>query len=171
MIIKNNKVVFVDYTLKNESGTVIDTSFGKKPLGFIHGAGQIISGLEQILLGRSQGDSLTTVVMPEDGYGLINDDLIKTVPIDHFNDRAQLKVGAQFHLDGPQKAVAKVVNVENDIVTLDLNHPLAGQSLYFDINIIEVRDATLEELNQLPNQGNTSAKESCCSDPNCPSAS
>ena len=114
---------------------------------------------------------LILVVIPEDGYGLINDDLIKSVSIDHFNDRSQLKVGAQFHLDGPQKAVAKVVNVENDIVTLDLNHSLAGESLYFDINIIEVRDATLEELNQLQNDRSTSTKESCCSDPNCSSVS
>ena len=167
MKIEKGKVVLIDYTLKNEYGAIIDSSKGKEPLGFIHGSGQIIVGLEQVLIGKSQGEKFTTVIMPEDAYGLKNNDYIQVVSLNQFEDKSQVKVGAQFELDGPQRAVATITAVKNEDVTLDLNHPLAGQSLYFDVDIIEVRDATPEELS--PQENKTNDESSCCSDPDCSS--
>ena len=167
MKIEKGKVVLIDYTLKNEDGAIIDSSKGKEPLGFIHGSGQIIVGLEQVLIGKSQGEKFTTVIMPEDAYGLKNNDYIQVVSLNQFEDKSQVKVGAQFELDGPQRAVATITAVKNEDVTLDLNHPLAGQSLYFDVDIIEVRDATPEELS--PQENKTNDESSCCSDPDCSS--
>tara|TARA_B100001989_G_C24272147_1_gene332216 strand:+ start:71 stop:556 length:486 start_codon:yes stop_codon:yes gene_type:complete len=148
MAIQKGKAVLIDYTLKNEEGTIIDTSNGKEPLGFIHGAGTIIVGLEQILIGKAVGDEFTTAIMPEDAYGLRHDDYVQDVSINQFEDKSQVKVGAQFQIDAPQRAVATIVAVNEETVTMDLNHPLAGETLYFDIKVVEVRLPDADELNQ-----------------------
>ena len=157
MTINKGKVVIIDYTLKNEEGTIIDSSKNKEPLGFIHGSGQVIVGLEQVLIGKSQGEKFTTVIMPEDAYGLKNEEYIQTVSMNQFKDKSQVKVGAQFQLDNPEQTVATIVDIKDYNVTLDLNHPLAGESLYFDIDIVEVRDATKSELDKTDCTSNKNA--------------
>ena len=161
MNIEKNKVVSIDYTLKNEAGTIIDSSAGKEPLQYLHGSGQIIVGLEQVLAGKTIGDSFTTVVMPEDAYGLKQDDYIQNVSIDQFEDKSQVQVGAQFQIKAPQQALATIVAVNDTTVRLDLNHPLAGETLQFDVKVMDIRDATSAELCQV------SDKESCSDDPTC----
>lgn len=146
MKIEKNKVVLMHYRLKNDSGEQLDSSFGNEPMGFIYGNGMIISGLEHILVEKSKGDKFTTIIPPEDGYGLKNDDLIQDVSLSQFENKDDVKVGLQFEVNGTNPALATVVEINGDTVTLDLNHPLAGVELYFDIEIVDVRDATPEEL-------------------------
>tara|TARA_A100001015_G_C14871157_1_gene664432 strand:- start:103 stop:564 length:462 start_codon:yes stop_codon:yes gene_type:complete len=148
MKIEKNKVVLMHYTLKNDQGETLDSSVGKEPLGFIYGGGQIIAGLEHVMLGKEKGEKFTTVVQPEDGYGAKRDELIQQVPLTQFDDKESVKVGVQFQASGPQQAIATVVAVDDVNATIDMNHPLAGQELYFDIDITEVREATQEELDQ-----------------------
>ena len=165
MLINNGKVVIIEYTLKNEDGNTIDSSKNKEPLGFIHGSGQVIVGLEQVLLGKSQGETFTTVIMPEDAYGLKNENYIQTVSIDQFKDKSQVKIGAQFELDNREKSIATITDVKENNVTLDLNHPLAGQFLYFDINILEVREPTKNEIEKtycMSNENTDCDTNGCC---------
>jgi len=144
--IEKGKVVLMHYTLKNEEGEVLDSSSGQEPLGFIHGTGMIIPGLEQVLLGKVVNDKFTTVIPPEDAYGAKNESFVETVSLSKFEDPKAVKVGAKFQLDNPDQIMAVVTHVEEDQVTLDMNHPLAGETLYFDIEIVDVREATAEEV-------------------------
>ena len=126
------------YTLKNEQGEVLDSSIDKDPLEFVQGSGMIISGLEQVLFGKTKGDKFTTIIPPEDGYGLKNDDLIQDVSLSQFENKDDVKVGLQFQVNGPNPALATIVAIKEDQVTVDLNHPLAGIELYFDIDIVDI---------------------------------
>tara|TARA_A100001015_G_scaffold29062_1_gene32303 strand:- start:3342 stop:3821 length:480 start_codon:yes stop_codon:yes gene_type:complete len=146
MKIEKGKVVLMHYTLKNDKGDVLDSSIGKEPLGFIHGHGQLISGLEYVLTGKKKGEKFTTVVQPEDAYGDKQNDLIQQIPLSQFDNKDAVKVGVQFQTNGPDQAIATVIAVDKEEATVDLNHPLAGQELYFDIDVQEVRDATQEEV-------------------------
>jgi len=134
------------YTLRNRDGRVLDTSRGAEPLSCVEGAGQIIEGLEEPLLGMSAGETRQVVVPPERGYGLREDALVQKVP------RSRLPVddvraGDQFQT-GPdrQAPVVTVVAIEGDEVLLDANHPLAGEELHFEVELIAVRVATPAEL-------------------------
>jgi FKBP-type peptidyl-prolyl cis-trans isomerase SlyD len=147
MKISKNAVVLMHYTLKNESGETLDTSDGADPMAFICGAGNIIPGLESKLEGKTKGDKVNAVVKPEDGYGVKNDDLIQTAPISKFEDPEQVKVGVTFQIQSPNGVVhANVTKVDDKEVTFDMNHPLADQTLHFDVEIVEVRKATKDEL-------------------------
>ena len=137
------------YTLKNNHESVIDSSEGHDPLAFIFGTGFIIPGLEKALLGKSKDDKLQAAILPEDGYGLRSDDQIATVPLTNFKAEAgeKLEVGMQVQVESNQGAtVALVTEIKGNDVTLDLNHPLAGETLHFDVEIVDVRNATPEEL-------------------------
>ena len=149
MQIARNKVVTFEYTLTDPAGKVLDTSTGGEPLGYLHGVGGIIPGLEQALEGRSPGDELDVVVPPELAYGLRSEEMIQAVPRSVFGGMKDhdIKVGMQFQgrtEAGPRTVT--VVAVEGDQVTIDANHDLAGQTLHFAIKIVGVRDATPEEL-------------------------
>jgi len=148
MQVANNSVVTIDYTLTDPQGKVIDSSEGKQPLPYLHGAGNIIPGLERELAGKAAGDKVKVVVQPQDGYGVRDDKLVQVVPVAAFQGVGQIQAGMQFRAQGPQgqMQVVTVTKVEGDNVTVDGNHPLAGITLNFDVTIKTVRPATPEEL-------------------------
>jgi len=146
MQIAKDKVVTMEYTLTDPEGTTIDTSRGREPLAYLHGAGGIIPGLEAALEGRSSGEHLQVTIAPEDAYGERDERLLQVVPRDRF-DVEDVQVGMQFHAQSDQGVhVVTVVAVTDDEVTVDANHPLAGVTLKFDVEVVDVRDATEEEL-------------------------
>ncbi|MCC4797577.1 peptidylprolyl isomerase [Enterovibrio norvegicus] len=146
-MIEENKVVKIDYTVKDETGQVIDTSEGKEPLAYLAGAGNIIPGLEKALVGKAQGDAFQAEVHPEDAYGDRNEALIQTVEKSVFQGVEELEVGMVFNAQGPQGNIqVTIVEIEGEDVTIDGNHPLAGLVLHFEGVVREVRDATAEEL-------------------------
>ena len=147
MQIISGKVVLIDYTLTDDANTTLDTSKGREPLAYIHGSGQIIPGLEKALEGKTEGDNLNVRVAAEDAYGEKDDAKIVKVSRKQIQGVGDLKVGMQLQAAGEHGAqVVTIVSVEEDNVTLDANHPLAGQNLNFDVTITEVRDATAEEV-------------------------
>jgi FKBP-type peptidyl-prolyl cis-trans isomerase SlyD len=147
MSITVNKVVTLDYTLTDDEGTVVDKSEGGNFL-YLHGASNIIPGLEQALEGKAAGDELTVAVEPKDGYGERNDEMTQVVPREMFESETEIQPGMQFHAQSPdgQMLVVTVVDVNDEKVTVDGNHPLAGVNLNFDVKVVDVRDATQEEL-------------------------
>lgn len=146
-MIEENKVVKIDYTVKDEDGQLIDTSEGKEPLAYLHGAGNIIPGLEQALTGRAEGEEFSVQIQPDDAYGQRNDALIQKVERGVFQGVEQLEVGMVFNAQGPQGNIqVTIVAIEGDEVTIDGNHPLAGVVLSFEGVVREVRDATEEEV-------------------------
>ncbi|QFU00935.1 FKBP-type peptidyl-prolyl cis-trans isomerase SlyD [Halomonas sp. THAF5a] len=147
MQIAQNSVVAFHYTLTNDAGEVLDSSEGREPLTYLHGAGNIIPGLEKQLEGRVAGDKLQAQVAPEEGYGEVQPQLVQEVPRDAFQGVESVEPGMQFQAQtqgGP--LMVTVTQVEGDTVTVDGNHPLAGQSLNFDVEIAEVREASEEEV-------------------------
>ncbi len=147
MQIETNSVVTLHYVLKNNEGTIIDQSDDGSFL-YLHGAMNIIPGLENALAGKSAGDELTVKIAPEDGYGLKEDERIQEVPKEMFDGAEQIEVGVQFHAQSPDGAdvVVTVVEVKDDVVVIDGNHALAGVELNFDVKVIEVREASAEEV-------------------------
>jgi FKBP-type peptidyl-prolyl cis-trans isomerase SlyD len=133
------------YTLRNRAGRVLDTSRGAEPLACVEGAGQIIEGLEMVLRSMVAGDQRKVVVPPEKGYGLREDAMVQKVPRDRL-PVDDLKVGDQFQT-GPdrQAPVVTVVAIEDDGVVLDANHPLAGEELHFEVELVTARPATPAE--------------------------
>lgn len=147
MLIAENLVGLFHYTLKNEEGQVLDSSEGQEPLPFLCGANNIVSGLEKELMGKQVGDKLEVTVSAEEGYGELRDELIQTVSRDNFQGIDQIEIGMQFMAEAPwgQQPVT-VTAVSDEDVTLDGNHPLAGQTLVFNVEVTEVRAATEDEL-------------------------
>ena len=148
MKVADNCVVSIHYTLTDDGGTVIDSSSGREPLKYLHGAGNIIPGLERALLDCEAGEQKQVVVQPAEGYGEIQVGLIQKLPRDLFAGADKIEVGMQFQAQGPQGQVQTVTvrDVEDDGVTIDANHALAGVVLNFDVSIEEVREATEEEI-------------------------
>jgi FKBP-type peptidyl-prolyl cis-trans isomerase SlyD len=157
MSIINDQVVSIHYTLKNDNEDIIDTSEGKPPLDFIFGKGTVIKGLEKALADKNVGDSFNVSIPPEDAYGFELMENIKTVPRSQFEDPESVKIGTRFQIESG--AVAVVTNADDSSVSLDLNHPLAGQTLHFDISVEDLRDATTKELEH----GHVHGPESTCS--------
>jgi len=147
MKIGEDKVVSIHYTLTDSGGSVLDSSSGNEPLLYLHGAGNIIPGLESALEGKVSGDKLSVTIEPEQGYGARDERLVQAVPRSAFKGVEQLAPGMQFQAQGPQGTrLVVITQVTADIVTVDANHPLAGQTLHFEVEITEVREATAEEL-------------------------
>ncbi len=148
MLIAINKAVSIDYTLTNDAGEVIDSSAGGEPLVYLQGAGNIIVGLEKALVGKQVGDELNVIVEPEEAYGEYSAELISNLNRAMFEGVDELEVGMQFHASGPDGSmqIVTIRDLEGDQVTVDGNHPLAGQRLNFQVKIIEIRDASEEEL-------------------------
>ncbi len=147
MQVSARKVVYIHYTLTNEEGEVLDSSEGHEPLAYIHGQGNIIAGLENALLGKSAGDRLNVSIPPEEAYGLRDEGLIQSVPKEAFHGVDEILPGMQFHTESPEGVqLVTVLEVLDDEVILDGNHPMSGQVLNFDVEVTEVRDATPEEL-------------------------
>jgi FKBP-type peptidyl-prolyl cis-trans isomerase SlyD len=147
MKISKEKVVSIHYTLKDKTGEVLDSSDGQPPLEYIQGLGNIIPGLEKALDGKQVGDKLNAVIPPEDAYGVRKESFVKTIPLSEFENQGDVKVGSQFRVETSQEThIATVTNIENENVTIDLNHPLADETLHFDIEVMDIREATQEEL-------------------------
>ena len=148
MIIEKDKVVSIDYTLKNADGEIIDESkTNGGPLSYVHGNGMLISGLEKQLEGKKPGDSLHAEIEPAEGYGEWQDNLIIEIPKEHFPDGIQIEEGMKFEAAGPGGSnIVTVKSVQEKTVTVDANHPLAGQKLFFDVTVNDVRDQTEEEI-------------------------
>ena len=146
-MIADSKVVSIHYHLTSDSGEVLDSSRGREPLLYLHGHNNIIPGLENALTGKVAGDKLDVSVAPEEGYGLVQEGLFQDVPRSSFPEDIEITVGQEFTAQGAQGPLRVVVSkVEGDTVTVDANHPLAGQTLNFAVEILEVRDATEQEL-------------------------
>ncbi|SFF23790.1 FKBP-type peptidyl prolyl cis-trans isomerase /Apo-metallochaperone SlyD [Fontimonas thermophila] len=147
MEIAPQRVVYIHYTLTNDAGEVLDSSQGGEPLAYLHGYGNIIPGLENALTGKQPGDKLQVRVAPADGYGERDEQLVQQVPRRAFQGITDIRPGMTFQAQssrGPMRVV--VTRVAGDMVTVDGNHPLAGEHLNFAVEVTDVRAATDEEL-------------------------
>ena len=148
MQITDNTVVILDYSVTNPEGDLIDSSSETgEPLTYLHGAGDIVPGLEQALTGRRVGDAFQITVPPEEGYGERYDELVQVVSRDQFVGIDNMEIGMQFQTEADGEVhVVTVTGLEGDEVIVDANHPLAGETLVFDVTVLEVRPATAEEI-------------------------
>ncbi len=147
-LVAAGKVVSIHYTLTDDAGVTIDSSQGGAPLAYLHGAGNIVPGLESGIAGRGIGDHFRVDVAPENGYGVRNPKGIDRVPRDAFPPDIELEPGMQFSAENERGDVVTtwIHSVEGDHVTIDLNHPLAGKTLHFQVTVAAIRDATREEM-------------------------
>jgi FKBP-type peptidyl-prolyl cis-trans isomerase SlyD len=144
--IQNDSVVNFNYTLTNAAGEVLDKSQGE-PLVYLHGAHNIVPGLENAMLGKQVGDKFKVTVEPEEAYGEYQAEMVQEVPRNMFQGVDDIQAGMQFQAqtdDGVQ--VVTVKDVTPELVIVDANHPLAGQALTFDVEVVAIRVATAEEL-------------------------
>lgn len=147
MQISEQKVALIHYTLTNDAGEVLDKSEVNEPLVYLHGAGNIIPGLESALAGKQAGDTLNVVVAAAEAYGERHDGLVQEVPRDAFQGVEDIQAGMRFQAQTDNGPVSVVVSsVTEQTVTVDGNHPLAGQQLTFDVEVVAVREANQEEL-------------------------
>ena len=147
MQIAAQRVVSIHYTLTNERGETLDSSRGHEPMVYLHGAGNLIPGLEKALEGKSAGDKLAVRVPPEDAYGLRDDALIQAIPRRKLKGVGDLRVGTRLQAQSDHGVrVVRITHVGGDMITVDGNHELAGETLNFDVEITDVRQATAEEM-------------------------
>jgi FKBP-type peptidyl-prolyl cis-trans isomerase SlyD len=143
MQITKDKVASIHYTLRDNEGTIIDSSEGRDPLHYLHGACNLIAGMEEGLEGKTKGEKLNLKIAPSKGYGEKDDTLVQKVPRSAFGDQ-EVKTGMRFSTN--QGGVVTVTHVGLESITVDGNHPLAGVELNFAVEIMDVRNATSEEL-------------------------
>jgi len=147
MKVAKNKVVSIHYTLKNDAGSIIDSSEQAEPLVYLHGAQNIIPGLENALEGKVADDVLEVSIEAVDAYGEYKKELTEQVSSSMFEGVDKIEVGMEFQAETEQGVqVIRIAAVDGDDVTIDGNHPLAGERLHFDVSIAEVRDASADEL-------------------------
>ena len=148
LLIGDNLVVTIHYTLTDNEGTVIDSSQGGEPMTYLHGAGNLIPGLEKELIGKTSGATMQVKVQPEEAYGEIHPQLIEIVPRGAFEGVDQIEPGMAFEAQGSDGQARRIVvkEVNGEEVTIDANHPLAGVDLNFDVQVVEVREASEEEV-------------------------
>jgi len=147
-MVQDGAVVSIYYTLTNDAGEVLDTNRkGGAAMAYLHGSGNIVPGLEKALLGATKGQTIQAAVAPEDAYGPVNDELLEQVPRSSFPPDAPVEAGRIFQGQQPDGTPlqVKIAKVEGDEVTVDRNHPLAGQTLNFNVTIDKIRAATDEE--------------------------
>jgi FKBP-type peptidyl-prolyl cis-trans isomerase SlyD len=142
-----DSVVLIHYTLKDDKGDVLDSSAGGEPLAYIQGHGNLVPGLEKALEGKRGGNTLEVTVPPAEGYGMRDEALVQRVSKRSLKGSGEIRKGMQFQARTDQGLrLFTVTGVIGDMVSLDGNHPLADQTLHFDIEVVEVRPATAEEL-------------------------
>jgi len=147
MKIGKGRVVRMNYTLCDESGTTIESSLGKEPLTYLHGLGSLIPGLEKILDGAEPGLKTTVTILPRDAYGEKDPQAVIQAARGDFPEGLKLAPGVEVQADTPDGPITFIViSIDGDEVVLDANHPLAGKTLTFDIEVLEVREATADEL-------------------------
>ncbi len=158
MELKNELVGIIHYTLRDDEGKTIDTSEAEAPLEYLHGFQNIVPGLEAALAGKKVGDNFKVSVEPEQGYGDLDPSLVQELPKDMFQGVDQVEVGMAFHAE-TQNGIqtVEVIEVDEETVTIDGNHPLAGQTLNFEIEVVGVREATPDELQH----GHVHSEEGC----------
>lgn len=158
MQITKGRVAVISYTLKGDDGGILDAS-QNGDFAYLHGADNIIPGLEDALEGKQAGDDLQVSVEPAQAYGAVDPDRIQKVPRDMFEADAEIEAGVEFHAQSPegQMMIITVTEVDGDGITIDGNHAFAGLNLHFDVNVIEVRDATAEEVEH----GHVHSAEGC----------
>lgn len=146
MTIAKDSVVSIEYTLTDDQNEVLDSSEGMGPLEYLHGHNNLIPGLEKELEGKNVGDSFKAVVKPEDAYGEIQKELVVEVDRAQFPDDVEITVGMQFEAGGPDGSrIVTVTDVKDNKITVDANHPLAGETLHFDVKVVSIREATEQE--------------------------
>ncbi len=147
MVIEKDRVVTIDYKLQDAQGEVLDSSVASDPLIYLHGNENIIVGLERHLLGKQAGDEVSCVVPAKEGYGERDEALVFKVSKSDFGEGAAIELGMQFEAHGEDGAqIVTVMSIDGDEVTIDANHPLAGEELHFTVKVVDVREATAEEL-------------------------
>ena len=147
MQVADDMAVSIHYTLTNDAGEVLDSSEGSEPLNYLQGSGNIISGLDRAVLGKVVGDKFNVRIPAEDAYGEIEEDMVDVISREMFEGVDNLEVGMQFNADVSSGAgIVTIVAIEGDDVTIDGNHPLAGQALTIEVEVVDVRLATKEEL-------------------------
>jgi len=148
LLIGDNLVVSMHYKLTDDEGKVLDATDGTEPLEYLHGAGNLIPGLEKALVGKVAGSTLQVTVDPAEGYGDVMPELVQVVEIAAFQGVESVEVGMAFEAQAADGSVERIVvkEVEGDKVTIDANHPLAGVMLNFDVEVVGVREATEEEV-------------------------
>ncbi|MBQ3798937.1 MAG: peptidylprolyl isomerase [Treponema sp.] len=147
MTVAKDKVVSINYTLRGDDGGVIDTSEGRAPLEYLHGHGMLLPKFEESLAGHNPGDNLTCDLAAKDGYGEYDESLVTEVPRSQFETDMEIEVGMAFQAmteSGP--SIVTVTKVTPDVITVDANDSLAGKNLHFAVEVLEVRDATEDEL-------------------------
>lgn len=148
MNIADQTVVSLQYVLKNATGEILDQCDREEPLCYLHGSGNLIPGVEEALVGSTTGATMQVVITPEKGYGERDDQLVLEVPRSELPE-GDLQVGMQFQVEHEGgRGIVTVANIEEDKVTLDGNHPLAGETLHFDLEVLDVRAATSKEVEQ-----------------------
>ncbi|MFZ3110827.1 MAG: peptidylprolyl isomerase [Rectinemataceae bacterium] len=162
MDIQKDKVVTIDYSLRDAAGKLLDSSDDSEPLTDLHGNDNIIPGLEKHLVGKIVGDSVACVVPAVEAYGERDESLVFQVARKDFGDNVEVSPGMQFEAHGDDGAqIVTVVSVAGDEITIDANHPLAGETLHFDVKVLNIREATEEEMKH----GHVHAEEGCgCGD-------
>jgi FKBP-type peptidyl-prolyl cis-trans isomerase SlyD len=147
MDIAADSVVLIHYTLKDDDGKVLDSSAEGDPLAYIQGHGNLVPGLEKALEGKTRGNRISVTLSPAEGYGARSEALVQRVPKRSLQGSGEVRKGMQFRAQTDQGVrLFTVTAVAGDMVTLDGNHPLADQTLHFEVEVIEVRGATAEEL-------------------------
>jgi len=148
MKVEDKKVVGIDYTLFLEDGSIADSTEGEEPLYFLYGNANIIPGLEKALAGLSVGDEKIVDISAEDAYGEIDEDAFEEMPLKAFPSDAKMEKGMSFALidEEDNHIPATVHEVGTETITMDLNHPLAGQKLKFNVKVVDIREASEEEL-------------------------
>ncbi|MFO8184486.1 MAG: peptidylprolyl isomerase [Candidatus Aegiribacteria sp.] len=148
MTIEDRKVVSISYTLKNEEGDVLSASKEGEPLTYMHGVNSIIPGLEKALAGKEENDEFSVEIGPEEGYGEENPELVSVLRKEAFSGVDEIRPGMQFQArdERGNVQIITVKSVDADEVTVDRNHPLAGETLTFDVKVENVREPTEEEL-------------------------
>jgi len=146
MQVAEKKAVTIKYTLRDEEGAVLDTTDARDPLTYLHGAGNLVPGVEEALAGKSPGDEIKVTVPPDKGYGQRDERNVRNVPLRKL-PAGKVGPGSQVQLNTTHGPILAVVQaIKGDYATVDMNHPLAGKTLRFEIEVVEVRDATEEEL-------------------------
>ncbi|TVP59167.1 MAG: peptidylprolyl isomerase [Halomonadaceae bacterium] len=149
MIVTEARVYTIAYRLKNREGDIIDSSDGAEPLHFVSGAGQVVPGIEKAVAGREVGACLEVTIPPELAYGEHREDMVRTMPRSMFQGVDNLAEGMKFQTNtGENAQIVKVVSLKGDQVVIDANHPLAGFTLYFELEILESRPASEDEIAQ-----------------------
>ena len=149
MPLKSNQVVTMNFTLKDDSGNVLDSTRENNPFSFISGANQVLPKLEEKIGEMIIGSKKDVVLAPEDGYGVYQQDAVRTIKKSEFPEDIELDKGMGFIAKSPQGKDVQffIKEIEGENITVDFNHPLAGKTLHFDLELLNLRDATAEELN------------------------